>query len=497
MPAPEFLSTAPEALRAYERAISAAAAQLVRTLPDQAYSGAAPAELRSILHAPLLPDEGHGLERTLAAAASIIQHSIVVSNANVAAHLHCPPLIASLAAEVLLTALNQSMDSFDQAPSATIIEEQLTDWLCERAGLPSGSGGTCTSGGTQSNAMGLWLARDTWLATHRDWSVREQGLPPDAHRFAILCSDVSHFTVEKSAIQLGLGLRAVVRVPVDEAFRVDVTALRDTVAALEQQGRIVIAIVATVGTTDFGSIDPLAPIADIARRCGAWLHADAAYGGALMFSETRRGHITGLSLADSIGLDFHKLMWQPVSCGAFLLRDASRFALLATHADYLNPERHADAGIPDLVDRSLATTRRFDALKLWMTMRALGAARLSALIETVCVLAQQVAALIRTRAELELLHVSTELSCVLFRWKAGAQDADALREADHVTMAIRDDLFNSGEAVIGVTTVRGRSCLKLTVLNPLATIADMTQLVDLIVTTGRAISARTPLTMSR
>jgi L-2,4-diaminobutyrate decarboxylase len=289
----------------------------------------------------------------------------------------------------------------------------------------------------------------------------------------------------------------VVRVPVDEAFRVDVTALRDTVAALEQQGRIVIAIVATVGTTDFGSIDPLAPIADIARRCGAWLHADAAYGGALMFSETRRGHITGLSLADSIGLDFHKLMWQPVSCGAFLLRDASRFALLATHADYLNPERHADAGIPDLVDRSLATTRRFDALKLWMTMRALGAARLSALIETVCVLAQQVAALIRTRAELELLHVSTELSCVLFRWKAGAQDADALREADHVTMAIRDDLFNSGEAVIGVTTVRGRSCLKLTVLNPLATIADMTQLVDLIVTTGRAISARTPLTMSR
>jgi L-2,4-diaminobutyrate decarboxylase len=355
------------------------------------------------------------------------------------------------------------------------------------------SGGTFTSGGTQSNAMGLWLARDAWLATHRGWSVREQGLPPDAHRFAILCSDVSHFTVEKTAIQLGLGTRAVVRVPVDDAYRMDVGALRDTVTALQQDGRIVMAIVATVGTTDFGSIDPLAQIAVIARQCGAWLHADAAYGGALMFSETRRTHIAGLSLCDSIGLDFHKLLWQPVSCGAFLLRDASQYALLATHADYLNPERHAEEGIPDLVDRSLATTRRFDALKVWITMRALGAARLSALIDAVCVLAQQVAAHIRACQELELLHVSAELSCVLFRWKADGHDADAQREADLVTMAIRDDLFTRGDAVVGVTTVQGRSCLKLTLLNPLATMEDMTRLIELIVTSGRAISARNVL----
>jgi L-2,4-diaminobutyrate decarboxylase len=497
MPAPEFLSTAPDALRAYERSINAAAAHLVRMLPSEAYSGASPAELRRLLSAPVLPDEGHGLEAALAATESIIRHSAVVSNARVAAHLHCPPLIASLAAEVLLTALNQSMDSFDQAPAATIIEEQLTDWLCSRAGLPSGSGGTFTSGGTQSNAMGLWLARDTWLATHRGWSVRQQGLPSDAHRFAIVCSDVSHFTVEKSAIQLGLGVRSVVRVSVDEAYRMDVSALRDTVAALRREGRIVMAIVATVGTTDFGSIDPLGPMAGVARECGAWLHADAAYGGALLFSESRRRHLAGLSMCDSIGLDFHKLVWQPVSCGAFLLRDASQYALLATHADYLNPERHADEGIPDLVDRSLATTRRFDALKVWMTFRALGAARLSALIDAVCVLAQQVAALIRARAELELLHVSAELSCVLFRWKAAADDADAVRDADRVTMGIRDDLFARGEAVIGVTTVRGRTSLKLTVLNPLATMADMRHLVDLIVSSGRALAVHAPTLTGR
>jgi L-2,4-diaminobutyrate decarboxylase len=279
-------------------------------------------------------------------------------------------------------------------------------------------------------------------------------------------------------------------VPVDDDYRMDVDALRSTVASLEREGRSVMAIVATVGTTDFGSIDPLEPIAAIARGCGAWLHADAAYGGALMFSETRRVHVAGLAHADSIGLDFHKLMWQPVSCGAFLLRDAAHYALLATHADYLNPERHADEGIPDLVDRSLATTRRFDALKLWMTLRALGAARLSALIEQVCELAQHVALCVSAQTELELVHVSSALSCVLFRWQATGEDADATLDADRVSLAIRDRLFERGDAVIGVTTVRGRTCLKLTVLNPLATVDDMTHLIDLIVTTGRAVSAQ-------
>jgi L-2,4-diaminobutyrate decarboxylase len=489
MRTPEFLAATPEACAAYREAITSAATLLTRALPAAPYTGASPTALRALLRDTPLPTHGRGLAQTVAEVESIIRHSIVVSDPRVAAHLHCPPLIASLVAEVLLTALNQSMDSFDQAPAATIIEEQLTDWLCATAGLPANAGGTMTSGGTQSNAMGLWVARDRWLQQRRGWSVRDNGLPPDAHRLVILCSDVSHFTVEKTAIQLGLGTRAVVRVPVDDGFRMDVDALRSTLVMLERDGRLPMAIVATVGTTDFGSIDPLAPIAAVARAAGAWLHVDAAYGGALLWSRSRRTHVADMALADSIGLDFHKLLWQPVSCGAFLLRDAAEFALLATHADYLNPERHADEGIPDLVDRSLATTRRFDALKVWMSFRTLGAEKLDAMIEHVCVLAHDVASAIRARNELELVHVSTALSCVLFRWRADADDADALREADLVSLRIRDALFARGEAVIGVTTVRGRTCLKLTVLNPMASRDDMEALIAKIVDAGIDLSA--------
>jgi L-2,4-diaminobutyrate decarboxylase len=486
----EFLSAAPDAMRAYEAAVAAAATLLTRTLPSAPYSGAAPAELRALLNGPLVTRHGSGLAQTLADVETIVKHSIVVSNPNVAAHLHCPPLIASLAAEVVLTALNQSMDSFDQAPAATIVEEQVTDWLCHAAGLPDSAGGTFTSGGTQSNYMGLWLARDAWLRDNRGWSVRERGLPPDAGRLAILCSEVSHFTVDKAAIQLGLGTNAVVRVAADSAFRMDPDALREAVIQLAREGRVPMAIVATVGTTDFGSIDPLDALSDVARECHAWLHVDAAYGGALMFSRTRRSVVAAMARADSIGLDFHKLLWQSVSCGAFLLRDSANYALLATHADYLNPERHEAEGIPDLVNRSLATTRRFDALKVWMTFRALGSERMSALIEQVCALAQYAAKVVSAHPELELVHVSAALSCVLFRWRA-ASDADAdVHDADAITLGIRDDLFNRGIAVVGVTTVRGRVCLKLTVLNPLAERADFDTLVDAIVISGTAQRAR-------
>ncbi|MFN8668933.1 MAG: aspartate aminotransferase family protein [Gemmatimonadaceae bacterium] len=410
-------------------------------------------------------------------AEAIVQHSIVTGHPAAAAHLHCPPLIAPLAAEVLLSALNQSMDSFDQAPAATMVELQVTEWLCRLAGLPTTAAATFTAGGTQSNYMGLWLARDAWLARERGWPVRTKGLPPDANRLAILCSEVAHFTVEKSAMQLGLGTDAVVKVAVDDRFRIDATALDAALARVRADGRIPFCIVGTAGTTDFGSIDPLGALADAAARVGAWFHVDAAYGGALLFSPRGERVLAGLSRADSITLDFHKLLWQPISCGAFLLRDAAHFDLAATHADYLNPESHVADGIPDLVNRSVLTTRRFDALKLWMTTKVLGRERLAGYIDATCVLARVVGAAVRERPALELVHAPDDLSTVLFRVRAPAAPGDDGRE-DALNTYVHDELFRRGVAVLGVTRVRGRITLKLTLLNPTATVADIVAILD-------------------
>jgi len=403
----------------------------------------------------------------------------VVSHPFTAAHLHCPPLIAALAAEVVLSGLNQSMDSFDQAPAATVVEQQLLQWLCRQAGFPATADGTMTAGGTMSNYMGLLLARDTWCRERHGWPVREKGLPPEARRCRILCSEMAHFSVDRAAAQLGLGTEAVVRVAVDADYRLCIRDLDRQLALLAAQRLSPLAIVATAGTTDVGAIDPLVEVADRARAAGAWLHVDAAYGGALLFSERHGRRLHGLEQADSLTLDCHKLCWQPISCGAFLVRQAAHFDCIKLHADYLNPESHEELGIPDLVTRSVLTSRRFDALKLWVSLQVLGREQLAEMIDRTLDLARQAAELIRAQARLELLH-RPELGCVGFRYRPdGDVDADALNDR------IRRDLFDRGLAVVGHTRISGRKCLKLTLLNPATTGDEVANLLEQIVRHGR------------
>jgi L-2,4-diaminobutyrate decarboxylase len=378
----------------------------------------------------------------------------------------------------VISALNQSMDSFDQAPIATVVEQKVIRWLCSESGLPAGADGTFTTGGSQSNYMGLLLARDA--AVHKRWgcSVQTSGLPPDARRLRILCSDVAHFTVEKSAAQLGLGTEAVVRIAVDDLFRMRPEALRAAFKGLDSEGLVPMAIVATAGTTDFGSIDPLPELAAIARSFGTWLHVDAAYGGALLFSSQHRGKLAGIEAADSLSIDFHKLLWQPIPCSAFLLRDARNFDYIKMHADYLNPETHEDAGVPNLVTTSLLTSRRFDALKLWISFQSLGRTKLAGMIDLTITLAAHAAEVVRRTQRLELV-CEPQLSTVVFRY------VPSQGNPDRINAAIRQSLFEKGEAIVGHTRVLDRQCLKFTCMNPSATEADMETLLEKVREEGR------------
>ncbi|HZC24715.1 MAG TPA: aspartate aminotransferase family protein [Candidatus Binatia bacterium] len=411
---------------------------------------------------------------------TVVANSISVSHPHTAAHLHCPPLVAALAAEVVISALNQSMDSFDQAPVATIVEQKMIRWLCADAVLPATAGGTFTTGGSLSNYMGLLLARDTFLRKRRNWSTLKSGLPAEARQLRILCSEVAHFTVEKSAIQLGLGTDSVVRVPVDDHFRMDPAALRGALATMQSQNLHPMAVVATAGTTDFGSIDPLPELAAAARSANLWLHVDAAYGGALLFSSDHRAKLAGIEQADSLSIDFHKLLWQPIPCSVFLVRESQHFDSIKLHADYLNPELDEDAGVPNLVTTSLLTTRRFDALKLWISLQSLGRTQLAAMIDRTIALAAYSAAIVRETPSLELM-CEPQLSTVLFRYTP----RQAAVDADQINMSIRRRLFATGSAVVGHTRVRGQQCLKFTCMNPATSDNQMKELIGMVQSQGQ------------
>ena len=481
----DFLTEDEKSKTAYRNLISEAVQLVCQTWPESSYSGEKVAKLSTLVNPDFLPEVAGVPDEIADILRTVVENSVSVSNSHTVAHLHCPPLLAALAAEVVISALNQSMDSFDQAPIATIVEQKMTRWLCKQAGLPATADGTFTSGGSQSNYMGLLLARDAFLKTQWNWSAQKSGLPAEANRIRILCSEVSHFTVEKSASQLGLGTDSVVRISVDNYYRMKPDALRDALRSLQKQGLLPMAVVATAGTTDFGSIDPLQEVSSIAREAICWLHVDAAYGGALLFS-SHRERIAGIELADSLAIDFHKLFWQPIPCSAFLLRDAKHFDSIKLYSDYLNPELHEKEGIPNLVTTSLLTSRRFDALKLWISFQSLGRVKLAAMIDRTIALASHAAAAVQKTPQLELM-AEPQLSTVLFRYVPSRSGGDA----DLLNSQIRQQLFEEGHAVIGHTRVRGLQCLKFTCMNPSVSEIEMEKLIKLIVDRGSRLESLT------
>ena len=479
-----ILAASSQSTEAYQQAIAQSSAAVVKWLEQpEMYQGKTVAELRERITLDFNPD-GLGNQAAIERAIEyFLKDSLSVHHPQCVAHLHCPSLVISQAAEVLINATNQSMDSWDQSPSATIIEMKLIEWLRAQVGYQAGDAGVFTSGGTQSNLMGLMLARDAYFA-RRGHSVQQDGLPGDLSKIKVFCSENAHFSVQKNMALMGLGYRSVTLVKTDRFARMDTADLRDKLAQAQANGEQVLAIVATAGTTDAGAIDPLREIAGIAAEHQTWLHVDAAWGGALLLSEHYRHYLDGIELVDSITLDFHKQYFQTISCGAFLLKDPSNYELMRYQAAYLNSEFDEAAGVPNLVSKSLQTTRRFDALKMWMGLEALGQQQYAQIIDHGVTLAQQVAAYVAEQPSLELV-MEPQLASVLFRFRPQQGDDAAIAL---LNQKIGDALLDSGKANVGVTEHNGVTCLKMTLLNPTVTLEDIKLLLALVERTAAAIA---------
>lgn len=419
--------------------------------------------IREALGQQVLPEVGTGAVQALRDLVDALAWGAAdPRDSRCAAHLHCPPLAVAVAADLAVSALNPSLDSWDQAPSGVVVEAEVIAALAELTGLPVAAGGTVTSGATESNLMGVLLAREHAGA----------GL-------TVLCSEVAHFSVRQAGRVAGLPDDAVRTVPVDELDRIDVAALE---TVLRLHGGSPVAIVATAGTTDLGAVDPLGPISELAARHGAWLHVDAAYGGGALFSDRLAPLLAGVDRADSVALDLHKLGWQPVPAGAFLVRHADLLLPLHRRGAYLNSPDDEEAGLRGRLGESLRTTRRADAFPMAVTMRALGRRGLGALVERCHALAWHAAERVRTD-ERFLLAAEPTLTTVLFRY-VGAGDGPA---GDRANALLRRRLIAEGRAVVGRTERHGRTWLKLTLLNPHASPIDVDHVLDDVAAAGAAL----------
>ncbi|MFE2469625.1 pyridoxal phosphate-dependent decarboxylase family protein [Streptomyces mirabilis] len=392
----------------------------------------------------VLPEQGtedalHVLVRALAEGAADPAHPLC------AAHLHCPPLAVATAADLAASALNPSMDSWDQAPAASELEALVTRALAQEIGADDA---LVTTGGTESNQLALLLAREAHAGVR------------------LIHGANAHHSLPRAAWLLGLPDPVVVPAP---AGTMDLAALDEALTELQGlRGSLLVA--ATAGTTDAGLIDPLPDIADLCEAHGTRLHIDAAYGGGLLFSDHHRGKLDGLDRAHTVTLDLHKLGWQPVAAGLLVVKDPHDLDALSHRADYLNADDDTEAGLPDLLGRSLRTTRRPDILKVAVTLKTLGRAGLGALVDQVCARAVELADLVEAHPGFELYDPPT-LSTVLFR------PAEA---SDEAVAAVRRTLLHEGRAVLGRALLDDRLWLKATLLNPHTRPGDLAALLKLV-----------------
>ena len=422
-----------------------------------AFSGINPYELREkICNLGFLPQEGKGFDRVLEETEKVIlPHMLRTWSTNYMPHLHSPVLTETICSELIIACFNDSLDSWDQGPAATELEESMVHGLADLFGFPADKAdGSFTSGGSQSNISAIIAARDWYCARRFNRDVKKEGLPSEYSKLRLYTSEISHFSMDKACHILGMGYNAVRKIPVDSKCRIDVDAFKKMVEDDVAAGLYPFCAVATFGTTDFGSIDDARSMREVCDKYGMHLHADAAYGSGLIMSQKYKERISAISLCDSLTADFHKMFLLPISCSAILVKDAELLKCFELHADYLNREEDEEDGYIILVGKSMQTTRRFDALKVFMAFQTRGVDGYGKIIDKAVGNASYFYDRIAADPEF-LAPVEPELSSVVF----------ALKSGDEVNKKVRRQLLSEG-TVIGQTVMDGRVMLKFTLLNP-------------------------------
>lgn len=440
-----------------------------------------PAEIAQRFDEPM-PQDGRPLrevlerlERDVLRDANHLLHPMAMG------HQVSAPLPAAVWTEVVVSALNQSIAVSEMSPTLTEVERRVVRWMSDLAGFGERSAGTFTSGGTEATFTALAAARAALLPDA--WESGMQGEPP-----VLVCGEHAHYAITRAAGLLGIGARQAVRVPSDELHRMDTAALERILNDLARDGRKVMAVVASSGSTATGAFDDLETIGRICEERGLWLHVDGAHGASALLSERHRGRLQGLERARSLAWDPHKMLLMPLSAGVVLVREGQELAAAFSQAAPYLFHGDPDAS-PDLGRMSFLCSRRADVLKLWVSLHRYGSRGLADLYDLLCDRAAELHAMVEEHPSFEPMH-SPQSNILCFRWlgaEAGAQLEQ--QELDTLTDELRMKYNRSGEGWLTVTTLKEVRVLRVTVMNPRTTSAHLRALLDGLARTGAEILA--------
>jgi len=448
-------------------AIAADYFEQTRRRDDRVSTSSSPSQLARRFDEPL-PREAHDVDVVIERLRTqVIPDANHLWHPRYVGHQIAGPLPTAVWTEPVTAALNQSVAVFEMSPVGTVLEHQVISWLCALVGFPSESGGTLTSGGTEATFTGLLAARAAALPDA--WTNGVGADPP-----VLLCGEHAHYAVTRAGAQLGIGMRNVLAVR-SRDYKLDPEALADRIAEFARDGRRVMAVVATAGSTATGSFDDLDAVASVCDEHGIWLHVDAAHGGSALLSNTHRERLRGIERVRSLAWDPHKMMLLPSQAGTLLVRDARELeSAFSQRAPYLFADAHAERSW-DQGPRSFMCSRRADALKLWVALQRYGADALGELYDYFCALARFMFEEIAERADFVALH-EPEGNILCFRYvgRGGLSNVTL----DEVNRELRERYNQSGEGWITATNLDGRRVLRVTLMNPRTTTDDIRDILD-------------------
>ena len=415
------------------------------------------------LFAEALPEQGLGAS-ALVAVADVIAHSRA-QNGRFFGYVQGSAESVAMLGDFLASALNQNMTAWRSSPAGVTIERTVVRWLAEAVGC-AGFSGTLTGGGSAANLMALAMARESRIPANN------HGIS-GADKAVVYASEQVHMSIPKAVAMLGIGRENIRYIPCDDAFRLVRSELDDAIRADKAQGRKPIAVIASAGTVNTGSIDPLNEIAAIARQHGLWMHVDGAYGALAALAAPEK--FRGLHEADSISLDPHKWLFQPLDCGCLLHRDPETarqtFAYTGAYAKQLSADPIEGFAF---FEESMELSRRFRGLKLWLSLRYHGMHAFREAIRLNLQQAQRLATAIKACPELELA-APVELSAVCFRHIVRANTSE--QERNNFNLMLLKKIVSRGRVYLSNAELKGKFCLRACIVNHLTTNNDVDAIV--------------------
>ena len=423
-----------------------------------------------------LPVEGRPLDQLLDECRTVMDLSRHNGHPRFFGYVASPSTPIGAYADLIASALNANITCWRSGPAGTEIEQVVVRWLGSLIRYDDNAKGLLTSGGSMANMIALLIASRRFNAAEASRKGLWNAGPP----MTIYASEEVHMSIPKAADILGFGRDNVRVVSCDEGHRMRVDELVSHLKADRGKGLRPICVVGSAGTVNTGTVDRLDQIADVAREFDLWFHVDGAYGAPGAMDRTKQDLFAGLERADSVSLDPHKWLYVPVDAGCLLFRDTATAATAFSteDADYIKLHGHADDAAFAYWDYGVELSRRFRALKVWLTLGYYGAQRIAEAVSKDISLAAYMGELVSNADDFELL-APVELSICCFRYvpqNLKGNEAELNRLNEQIMATVQ----KGGRAYLSNATVNGKFALRACITNFRTTKADIEQTIEVV-----------------